>query len=57
VNKTTQSFDPSNPDFREGKDCMMMSYEERALDLDMVEAEHVITGVNKENFDHILILK
>ncbi len=43
----TQSFDPNHPDYREGKDYMMMSYEERALDLDLVEAEpgHAITGV------------
>ena len=40
-------FDVNHPDYREGKDYMTMSYEERSLDLDMIEAlpGHVITGV------------
>ena len=40
-------FSVDNPDFKEGKDYMMMTYEERSLDLDVVEAQpgHVITGV------------
>ena len=40
-------FSVDNPDFKEGKDYMMMTYEERSLDLDIVEAQpgHVITGV------------
>ena len=40
-------LDVTHPDYREGKDYMMMTYEERSLDTDVVEAipGHVITGV------------
>ncbi len=39
-------LDVTHPDYREGKDYMMMTYEERSLDTDIVEAPpgHVITG-------------
>ena len=44
---SSNEFSPDNPDFKEGKDYMMMTYEERSLDLDTVEAQpgHVVTGV------------
>ena len=42
-----KEFDVDNPDFRDGKDYFMMTYEERSLDTDLLEAHpgHVITGV------------
>ena len=42
-----KEFDVDNPDFRDGKDYFMMTYEERSLDTDLLEAQpgHVITGV------------
>jgi hypothetical protein len=41
------ALDVSHPDYRDGKDYMTMSYEERSLDTDIVEAlpGHVVTGV------------
>jgi hypothetical protein len=43
----SSGFDVNHPDYCEGRDYMMMTYEERSLDTDIVEAQpgHVITGV------------
>jgi hypothetical protein len=44
---SAKPFDADSPDFRDGKDYMMMTFEERSMDTDVVEAQpgYAITGV------------